>query len=47
MASAQIIPETGANMNEIKSESEAIINQWLEDITKLTEMIARGELETF
>ena len=47
IASAQVIPKDGANMNAIKSESEAIIDKWLGDITKITEMIARGELDTF
>ncbi len=47
IASAQVIPEDGANMKVIKSESEAIIDHWLADITKITEMIARGELDTF
>jgi len=47
IASAQVIPENGANMNTIKSESEAIIDKWLGDITKITEMITRGELDTF
>lgn len=47
IASAQVIPEEGANMAMIKSESEAIIDQWLADVTKMTEMIANGEIETF
>ncbi|MCZ7372253.1 MAG: methionine adenosyltransferase [Candidatus Methanoperedens sp.] len=47
IASAQVIPEDGANMKVIKSESEAIIDKWLGDITKITEMIVRGELDTF
>lgn len=47
IASAQVIPQDGANMNTIKSESETIIDKWLGDITKITEMIARGELDTF
>lgn len=47
IASAQVIPEDGANMTVIKSESEAIIDRWLADITKITEMITRGELDTF
>jgi S-adenosylmethionine synthetase len=47
IASAQVIPKDGANMKEITSESEAIIDKWLADITKITEMITRGELETF
>ncbi len=47
IASAQVIPQDGANMKVIKSESEAIIDKWLGDITKITEMITRGELDTF
>ncbi|MDW7727597.1 MAG: methionine adenosyltransferase [Candidatus Methanoperedens sp.] len=47
IASAQVIPVDGADMNNIKSESEAIIDEWLANITKITEMTTRGELETF
>ncbi len=47
IASAQVIPQDGANMKTIKSESEAIIDKWLGDITKITEMTTRGELATF
>ncbi|MCX9082026.1 MAG: methionine adenosyltransferase [Candidatus Methanoperedens sp.] len=47
IASAQVIPQDGANMKDIKSESEAIIDEWLADITKITEMTTRGELGTF
>jgi S-adenosylmethionine synthetase len=47
IASAQVIPQDGANMKVIISESEAIIDKWLADITKITEMITRGELDTF
>jgi len=47
IASAQVIPEDGADMKVIKSESEAIIDRWLADITKITEMTTRGELDTF
>lgn len=47
IASAQVIPQDGANMKVIKSESEAIIDRWLADITKITDMTTRGELDTF
>ncbi|MDL5503288.1 MAG: methionine adenosyltransferase, partial [Candidatus Methanoperedens sp.] len=47
IASAQVIPQDGANMKAIKSESEVIIDKWLNDITKITDMTTRGELETF
>ncbi len=47
IASAQVIPQDGANMNVIKSEAEAIIDERLANITRITEMIARGEVCTF
>ncbi|HEX7628418.1 MAG TPA: methionine adenosyltransferase, partial [Candidatus Methanoperedens sp.] len=47
IASAQVIPQNGANMKDIISESEAIIDKWLKDITKITDMTTKGELETF
>ncbi|HIH44319.1 MAG TPA: methionine adenosyltransferase [Candidatus Methanoperedenaceae archaeon] len=47
VSSIQVIPESGADMKKIKSESEAIADQWLSDITKITEMCTNGELETF
>jgi S-adenosylmethionine synthetase len=47
IASAQVIPQDGANMTAIKSESEAIIDKWLADITKITDMMVKGELDTF
>ncbi len=47
IASAQVIPQDGASMKMIQSESEAIIDKWLSDITKITDMIAKGELDTF
>ncbi|MFQ6054391.1 MAG: methionine adenosyltransferase [Methanosarcinales archaeon] len=47
VANAQIIPQNRANLNHIKSESEAIIDLWLNDITKITEMVTNGDLNTF
>ena len=47
IASAQVIPQDRANMKSIKSESEVIIDKWLNDITKITDMTTKGELETF
>lgn len=46
-ASAQIIPEEGYALNSVKSEVEAIMNSWLEDISKITEMLVEGKLRTF
>ena len=47
MASAQIIPQDGANFASIRSEAEVVIDEWLANITKITEMLSRGELATF
>lgn len=47
MASAQIIPQDGANFASIRSETEVVIDEWLANITKITEMLSRGELATF
>jgi S-adenosylmethionine synthetase len=47
IASAQVIPKDGSDMKVIKSESEAIIDKWLADITKITMMTTKGELGTF
>jgi len=47
MASAQIIPQDGANFASIRTETEAVMDEWLANITKITEMLSRGELDTF
>lgn len=47
VASAQIIPADGANFASIKSEAEAVMDEWLENITKITSMVIKGELDTF
>ncbi len=47
VASAQVIPEDGSDMNLIKREAREIIDQRLADITSITEMLAKGELNTF
>jgi S-adenosylmethionine synthetase len=47
IASAQVIPQDGGDMNVIKKEATAIIDERLANVTKITEMIAKGELCTF
>ncbi|MBP1907811.1 methionine adenosyltransferase, partial [Methanolobus bombayensis] len=47
VASAQIIPEDGANFNSVKSEAEVVIDEWLADVTRITKMVINGELDTF
>jgi len=47
VANAQIIPENGTKINTIKSEAEAIIDQWLNDVTKVTDLIVEGKVTTY
>ncbi len=47
VASAQIIPEDGANFASVRGEAESVIDDWLENITKITDMVIKGDLNTF
>jgi S-adenosylmethionine synthetase len=47
VASAQIIPKEGISFAKVKSEAEVVIDDWLSNVTKITEMVIRGELNTF
>ncbi|WP_440946219.1 methionine adenosyltransferase [Methanosarcina sp. T3] len=47
VASAQIIPKEGTSFSKVKSEAEVVIDDWLSNVTKITEMVIRGELNTF
>jgi S-adenosylmethionine synthetase len=46
-ASAQIIPTEGYSLNSVQSEVETIMDSWLADISKITEMLVEGKLRTF
>lgn len=47
VASAQIIPTEGTSFANIKAEAEVVIDDWLSNVTKITEMVIKGELNTF
>ena len=47
VASAQIIPEDGANFASVRGEAESVIDDWLDNITKITDMVIKGDLNTF
>ncbi|MBN2110251.1 MAG: methionine adenosyltransferase [Methanosarcinaceae archaeon] len=47
VASAQIIPEDGANFASLRAETESLIDDWLSNVTKITDMVINGELDTF
>lgn len=47
VASAQIIPKQDVQFSAIKSEADAIIDEWLSNVTQITKMVTNGELDTF
>lgn len=47
VASAQIIPKDGVSFKTVQSEAEVIMEDWFSNITKITEMVINGELDTF
>jgi len=47
VASVQIIPKKGADMGAIKPKAETVVDEWLLDISKITEMVVKEELMTF
>ncbi|MCQ1534717.1 methionine adenosyltransferase [Methanosarcina sp. KYL-1] len=47
VASAQIIPHEGNSFEKVKAEAETVIDDWLSNVTKITEMVIKGELDTF
>jgi S-adenosylmethionine synthetase len=47
VASVQVLPKPGVRMQAIKGEIEGIVDDWLENVTAITEKVIRGELKTF
>jgi S-adenosylmethionine synthetase len=47
VASAQIIPREGESFSKVKAEVESVIDDWFSNVTKITEMVIKGELNTF
>jgi S-adenosylmethionine synthetase len=47
VASAQIIPKEDTSFEKVKAETEVIIDDWFSNVTKITEMVIKGELNTF
>ena len=47
VASAQIIPREGTSFSNVKAETEVVIDDLLSNVTKITEMVIKGELNTF
>ncbi|MEM2924916.1 MAG: methionine adenosyltransferase [Halobacteria archaeon] len=47
VASVQLLLKKNASLEKIKPRVEAIVDAWLEDIIKITEMVVKGELQIF
>ncbi len=47
VASVQIIPAKGANVNKYFSEFESIADEWLANINKITDMLLNDEIDVF
>lgn len=45
--SIQIVPEKGHDVEKMESRARTIAEEWLNDITKITDMVINGELSTF
>ncbi|AKG90877.1 Archaeal S-adenosylmethionine synthetase [Geoglobus ahangari] len=45
--SIQIVPEKGYDVEKMESRAVTIAEEWLNDITKITDMVINGELSTF
>jgi len=45
--SIQIVPERGYQVEKMEPKARTIAEEWLNDITKITEMVISGELTTF
>jgi len=46
-ASAQIIVEDGYSISSVHKDVEGVMDNWLEDIGKITEMMVKGKIRTF
>jgi S-adenosylmethionine synthetase len=46
-ASAQLILEKGYEMGKVQKEVQGVMDTWLADINKITEMLIKGKLRTF
>ena len=47
VASAQIIPKENTSFEKVKAETEVVIDDWFSNVTKITEMVIKGDLNTF
>ncbi len=46
-AGVQLILAEGVNMKDVKSEVEGVVDNWLENISDITDLVVKGKLATF
>jgi S-adenosylmethionine synthetase len=46
-ASVQICVKNGVKFDSMRKEAEGIVDEWLSNTKKITEMVSKGELDTF
>ena len=47
IASVQIVPKEGKDMNSLEAGAREIVDEWLGNIPKLQQMLLRGEISTY
>ncbi len=45
--SVQILPENGYDVEKLESRVRVVAEEWLADVTKITDMVINGEISTF
>ncbi len=47
VCSIQVIPEKGYDVSKLEAKANEVAEYWLENVPKVTDMVIKGELETF
>jgi S-adenosylmethionine synthetase len=45
--SVQVITERGVDLEKIEGKIRFVAEEWLSEVTKITEMVVNGEIDTF
>lgn len=47
VCSVQVIPEKGYDVSKLEAKAREVAEEWLDNVPKVTDMVIKGELETF
>lgn len=47
VCSVQVIPEKGYDVSKLEAKAQEVAAEWLDNVPKVTDMVIKGELETF